>query len=50
MTFPLLAAASPVAGFLCVSAGIMGVYSGSAPSLALLNELAAGPGLVVALP
>ena len=39
-----------VAGFLVLSVGVVGVYSGSAPGLALLSELASGPGLVAALP
>jgi hypothetical protein len=41
---------SQLAAFLCLTVGIIGVYSGTAPGLALLSELAAGPGLVVALP
>ena len=35
---------------MCLTIGVVGVYSGAAPSLALVSELAAGPGLVVALP
>mmetsp|Transcript_23433 Transcript_23433/g.60001 ORF Transcript_23433/g.60001 Transcript_23433/m.60001 type:complete len:502 (-) Transcript_23433:214-1719(-) len=48
--FPLLAARSPLAGFLCLAVGVVGVYAGSAPALSLVTDLAAGPGLVVALP
>ncbi|GFR50773.1 hypothetical protein Agub_g13038, partial [Astrephomene gubernaculifera] len=41
---------SPWLGFAALSVGVVGVYCGSGPTLALLAELAAGPGLVVALP
>ncbi|KXZ42776.1 hypothetical protein GPECTOR_119g407 [Gonium pectorale] len=41
---------SPWLGFAALSLGVVGVYGGSGPSLSLLSELAAGPGLVVALP
>ncbi|KAG2428194.1 hypothetical protein HXX76_011874 [Chlamydomonas incerta] len=41
---------SPWLGFAALGLGIVGNYCGSGPGLALLSELAAGPGLVVALP
>ncbi|GIL77954.1 hypothetical protein Vretimale_6517 [Volvox reticuliferus] len=44
------ASRSPWLGFLALSLGVVGVYCGSGPSLSLVSELAAGPGLVVALP
>ncbi|GLI63121.1 hypothetical protein VaNZ11_006027 [Volvox africanus] len=44
------ASQSPWLGFLALSLGVVGVYCGSGPSLSLVSELAAGPGLVVALP
>ncbi|GLC36236.1 hypothetical protein PLESTB_001365400 [Pleodorina starrii] len=44
------ASRSPWLGFLALSLGVIGVYCGSGPSLSLISELAAGPGLVVALP
>lgn len=39
-----------VAGFACLCCGVIGINCIAAPSLALLSEAAAGPGLVVALP
>ena len=48
--FPLAVSYSPVLGFMCLMVGVMGVYTGSGTLVALLQELSAGPGFVVAAP
>mmetsp|Transcript_32572 Transcript_32572/g.71901 ORF Transcript_32572/g.71901 Transcript_32572/m.71901 type:complete len:559 (+) Transcript_32572:67-1743(+) len=48
--FPWAVAHSALLGFTCLTVGVMGVYSGSAANLALLQELSAGPSFVVAAP
>ncbi|PNH10102.1 putative metabolite transport protein NicT [Tetrabaena socialis] len=49
-TYSAAADRSPWLGFMVLSLGVVGVYCGSGPCLSMLSELAAGPGLVVALP
>lgn len=46
----MLNGASLTGGFVALTMGVVGIYAGGAPSLALISELAAGPGLLIALP
>ncbi len=48
--FPIGLSISPVLGFVFLTLGIVGIYSGAGTSVALLQELSAGPGFVVAAP